>query len=853
MTKPITLFALLVVLSLAQFPARSQPEQNAKQLFEEASAEFGIPAGILEAVGFVESHWTMLRPEPRTAEPGHEPPPAYGIMGLRNDDWFGHSLLEAATLIGLDPSVLREEPRSNIRGAAAFLREIAHRRGVSLSDHDLLSWVEVLAEYSGIPQRTVQGDYVEGVYRILQEGYHDMRVAIEAREIDAEQLQMILHEEFSPGKVFSPSSEDYPPAVWDPSGNYNSRGGAAITHVVIHDTEGSFAGSVSWLQNPVAQASAHYIFRSVDGYLKQLVREADRAWHVSCWNAWTIGIEHEGYVSQPQYFTPVMYQQSALLVRHLCDRYGIAKDRLRIVGHNVWTEPVLFPQLGWSSCNNHTDPGQFWNWNYFLALIVADSTPPAVVSHSPATDQQRVPIYKDIRITFDREMELFSTQGAFSILPDVSGKFSWSGDGRTMIFAPDAYLSPSSSYVVTLNTSSRGSGGGALDTTLQFGFSTAPPDNAGPQVVAAFPSDGMSEVSPFMGFHVRFDEPVVFSSFATRVQFMDSADSSTLLGVGSVVYEDVNDSGRVSFQPVSPMAYGHSYRLRFLPGLRDFFGNESPAETRIEFSVSPTPAAQGAVIDDFETNALQWQQPADGSESRGLVTANTQFSISSARRKSGGYSGKLTYEFSGPDSGVCDLTANAAPAVVESNGWVGVWIFGDYSRNNLAMVFGTSDPGTGTVPLGPIDWYGWKFVMVSTTEIGGTVASLEKVLVTQNAAGDGRGVLYLDDLQLETTTNVVHSGGEKPETFVLYQNYPNPFNPSTNISFDLARDEAVRLTLFNSLGQEVAVILDEHMEAGPHSVQFRAERNGTPLPSGVYLYRLQTSAGSAVKKMVLMR
>jgi N-acetyl-anhydromuramyl-L-alanine amidase AmpD len=852
-TRPISSFAPLVMLLLGQLPANSQPEQNAQQFFEEASAEFEVPVGILEAVGFVESHWTMVKPEPRPAEPGHVSPPAYGIMGLRNDDWFGHSLLEASKLIGLDPPVLQEEPRANVRGAAALLREIARRHDVSLADNNLLSWVEVLAEYSGIPQRTVQGDYVEGVYRILQEGYHEDGISIEPRAIDPERFRSILQEGFSPGKVLSPSSEDYPPAVWDPSGNYSSRGGAAITHVVIHDTEGSFAGSVSWLQNPSAQASAHYIFRSADGYLKQLVREADRAWHVSCWNAWTIGIEHEGYVSQPQYFTPVMYQQSALLVRHLCDRYGIAKDRLRILGHNVWTEPILFSQLGWSSCNNHTDPGQFWNWNYFLALIVADSTPPSVVIHYPAIDQQRVPIYKGISITFDREMELFSTQGAFSVLPAVPGKFSWSSDGRTLEFTADNYLAPSSSYVVTLSTAARGSGGGALDSTLQFGFSTEPPDNAGPEVVAAFPPDGMTEVSPFMGFQVRFDEPVVFSSFANRVQFTDLADTAALLAVGSVVYEDIDDSGRVSFQPVNPLQYAHSYRLRLLPGLRDIYGNESVNEARVEFSVLPTPVAQGVVIDDFESNSLQWQQPLAGAQSRGLVSANTNFSISSAKKRSGGYSGKLMYEFSDPDSGVCDLTTNVAPAVVESNGWVGLWLFGDYSRNNLAMAFGTSDAGTSAVSLGPIDWYGWKFVMISTTEIGGTVTSLEEILVAQNAAGDRSGVLYLDDLQLETTTDVVETGRERPATFVLYQNYPNPFNPSTNISFDLARDEAVRLTLFNSLGQAVAVLLDKHMDAGPHTISFQADRGENPLPSGVYLYRLHTSAGSAVRKMVLIR
>ncbi|MDG4785377.1 N-acetylmuramoyl-L-alanine amidase [Micromonospora sp. WMMD1102] len=139
-----------------------------------------------------------------------------------------------------------------------------------------------------------------------------------------------------------------------------------MNYVVIHVTQGSYAGSISWFQNPASQVSAHYTIRSSDGALTQSVREKDVAWHAGNWtyNTQSIGIEHEGYVSQPSWFTDAMYRSSAALTLHLCDRYGIPKDRSRIIGHN---------QVPGAT---HTDPGPHWNWTYYMQLVTGSTPPP---------------------------------------------------------------------------------------------------------------------------------------------------------------------------------------------------------------------------------------------------------------------------------------------------------------------------------------------------------------------------------------------------------------------------------------------------------------------------------------------
>ena len=85
--------------------------------------------------------------------------------------------------------------------------------------------------------------------------------------------------------------------------------------------------------------------------------------------------------------------------------------------------------------------------------------------------------------------------------------------------------------------------------------------------------------------------------------------------------------------------------------------------------------------------------------------------------------------------------------------------------------------------------------------------------------------------------------------FTLSQNYPNPFNPNTVIAFALPKDSNVKLSVYNMLGEEVAVLVNGVMSAGNHSVDFSA----TNLNSGMYVYRLEAGEFSSVRKMTLLK
>ena len=88
-----------------------------------------------------------------------------------------------------------------------------------------------------------------------------------------------------------------------------------------------------------------------------------------------------------------------------------------------------------------------------------------------------------------------------------------------------------------------------------------------------------------------------------------------------------------------------------------------------------------------------------------------------------------------------------------------------------------------------------------------------------------------------------------PEKFTLYQNYPNPFNPSTEIMFDIPESANVNLTVYDMLGQQVAVLADEFKKAGSYKVSF----NASNLASGTYFLRLNSGSLFVVKKMILFK
>ncbi|MGW7043446.1 N-acetylmuramoyl-L-alanine amidase [Streptomyces avermitilis] len=161
-----------------------------------------------------------------------------------------------------------------------------------------------------------------------------------------------------------PRAVDYPTAEWTAASTSNYTASSRpssypLDYVVIHVTQETYPKTLDIFQNPQKGVSAHYVVRSADGHVAQCVRERDIAWHAGNWdyNTRSIGIEHEGWVDQPAYFTDALYEESARLTAAICAQYGIPKDRAHIIGH--YEVPGT----------DHTDPGPNWDWVRYIRLV----------------------------------------------------------------------------------------------------------------------------------------------------------------------------------------------------------------------------------------------------------------------------------------------------------------------------------------------------------------------------------------------------------------------------------------------------------------------------------------------------
>ncbi len=379
-------------------------------MFEEAAAEFDVPVELLQSIGYTESRWRHIIPENEEVfedanvtdnEEGARPligpsrhkkgearhqPAAYGVMGLRDDDHFGHSLRTAAALIGLTPEELKADARQNIRGAAALLSAFGEGKTATTP---IEQWEDAVARFSGIPQPRIAEMHTYDILNTIISGPSGDRFRVKQRELDLVQVyggeklkvlsapRLTVDVRATPvdGEV-SASSTDYGPALYDqaPTCNYSAGRSSGITHIAEHIAQGSYAGTISWFNNCAASVSAHYVVRSSDGQVTQMVREADTAWHVASHNSYSVGIEHEGYAADCAWYTTAMFNGSSLLTRDIADSHGIPRTATYDASQGWDTE---LAQSSSFKIKGHTNfpttktcPGICFDWPRFRSLVI---------------------------------------------------------------------------------------------------------------------------------------------------------------------------------------------------------------------------------------------------------------------------------------------------------------------------------------------------------------------------------------------------------------------------------------------------------------------------------------------------
>ena len=411
-------------------PAAAGSPGHLQQLFAAAAAKYHVPVEVLLGVSYQESLWEENNGQPRYAG-------GYGPMNLTDltqalltKDGFGgdaqrtsdlltapalHTLPAAASLAGLSGTAVETTVAANIQAGAALLASYEKKYSYGQLPADPSDWYVAAAAYSQGAEPYVAQQFADAVSATIQAGVTrttksgqvvtlpaDPSVHPEPWTIGRLHLTNVIippaNPVMDPPQIAKPECPASLHCIYSPSGywQYGSSKGyygdhdmasrpanLQIHYITLHDNEET-GNTTLWLfHDPTYLASANYEVFS-DGTVVQLVPNEDIAWDSGnpAFYQHSVGIEQEGFaIHGATWYTPQMYHATATLVRYLTAKYHIPRDRAHVLGH----DSVPGGNCDVCIAGQHWDPGPYWNWGLFMALIGAPIRPSAPPSSSVVT------------------------------------------------------------------------------------------------------------------------------------------------------------------------------------------------------------------------------------------------------------------------------------------------------------------------------------------------------------------------------------------------------------------------------------------------------------------------------------
>lgn len=356
-----------------------------------------LTPGILEAIAWNNTHMVHLN---NYAPSCSGLPMAYGIMGLHDNghNYFRENGQLVAQISGVSVIDQKASPDNQIMAYASaynhFMSLEIEQGGDKNDGRSIRNVLYVLSEIpdSGLVNQLAMDMQCSEVLKFLMSEENSNQYQFPQHSFNLKKVFGKNQKVLGAKKVIIGSngirskrgdrytrqfkSIEYAPAIWTPAPpcNFSSRNGVAVSAVTIHTIQGSYAGAISWSQNCSSNVSYHYVIRSSDGQVTQMVLEADKGWHVGSENPYTIGYEHEGYVDDPSWYTQAMYNSSADLTRDVVNSgygipalrtyYGAASAVVNVLGNCTKIKGHQhYPN------QTHTDPGINWDWEKYYKLI----------------------------------------------------------------------------------------------------------------------------------------------------------------------------------------------------------------------------------------------------------------------------------------------------------------------------------------------------------------------------------------------------------------------------------------------------------------------------------------------------
>lgn len=447
--------------------------------------------------------------------------------------------------------------------------------------------------------------------------------------------------------------------------------------------------------------------------------------------------------------------------------------------------------------------------SYFnFALNRVRNTAPQVIGFTPNVSlMDSVEASTSITFSFNWDMDITSTETAFSISPSVAGKFSWEDTNYRMRFTPDKPLDKNTVYTVTLNKTAAHPDNLSMANDFSFQFRTKNRNRL--SLIATYPFDAANIVSySSPAFRLVFDKRLNTANLSTAIKVLDENNVVQAKATRSVQNNTVaSPYGSTYFNLASALLPNKEYTLEIDGDVIDEVGMRVVEPIRIRFRTAKADVLTQPVVESFENQVLAFDQI----HSVGVSAASCSRSTT---KLFGSYSNQLTANFSTSNASVLFSFTN--PVNISAGQYVGLHIFGDMSINSLSMVV-QDENGIRDVPFCDLKFYGWEFHEVKLPIVGMNKQLLGFRITNTNQIFLSSTVNIMVDNALLYTESATAISSTKA---LLLSVFPNPFNSQFKLSSTLPIEQ---YSVYDISGR---LIVKVNQGAFQHNISLEDEAKG---------------------------
>lgn len=459
------------------------------------------------------------------------------------------------------------------------------------------------------------------------------------------------------------------------------------------------------------------------------------------------------------------------------------------------------------------------------------NTAPQVEEYSPiyADGDQPIACNIPVRIKFNWDMDVTSTEKAFSITPAVEGTLSWEDSQYVLVFTPKKVYDTNTVYTVKIDKSAMHPEGMTMTDDFSFSFKTA--DYNEYQIIEAYPAKGsrVHYASPLLEF--RFASHPNTSFIQDEITITDEAGKPLSYSARTKKTSTINDEfGFFQMKLSNNLEPGKTYKVNVADNVRDYYNIPIANGYSYEFTAvdASTEGAPFTLVEALDATSLLAKDEAATRNAKSTAVARN-----TSTKLEGTSSYKLDYTFSGATEGNAAFKFATAPATTYSTAKsINLKVYGDMSANTLRARF-TNGSDTRLVDLCKLDFIGWQDVAVPLTEgLGEGEYTLDAFEIAQcDKVYSKKGTVYLDKIQIGTAAD----GGVRNVESASVRVYPNP---ASELLIANADKTIIGIELISLDGKKVAAAKGNVL-------------NVSEVASGIYIAKIFTANGFGTKRIAV--